>query len=338
MECGFMHTFHDPECLSMTPRARKTKPLHERTLAQLINLVISHKFPFEDLAEFIEDRAYEVCQESNCTGDIASRQLRRLAAFFEEGRDSDDECARALADVYVMIGELYLYHDQSSRAVRWFKRAISVCDDSAPPYHSLAQAQIRSRDLKGAIRSMEEELLLAPGNLYTYLLLSDLYEQVDNLTAVEETLHRLLVRDAENIQALHRLIKHYEKHQPDAEVELLRRRVLSIRRDFSKIELIIWTYHACREGRLAEAMGFLQDLSSRSPENPTLHLLTAAVYGEMRQFTKKKRALATFKQLVDGNGKSISGELRDFSNVFGQSALAKLGKRLAISSPSAVQG
>lgn len=318
----------------MSPRSKKQKPLHERTLSQLISLVVTHKFPFEDLVEMIEDRAYEVCQESDPSGEKAVRQLRRLASFYEAPKDGVETDGK-FADVSALIGELYLYHDQTAKSIRWFKKAIGARDDHPQTYHSLAQAQVRTGDAKGAIRSLEEELLLAPGNLYSYLLLADLYAQREDYANFEETLHRLLVRDPDNIQALHRLVKHYEKHQPDSDVELLRRRLISIRRDLSKLELTIWTYHMCREGQLAEALGMLQDLVGRSPDSPTVHLLTAEVLGQMRQYTKKKRALAVFKQLVSVNAAALSAELRLFSQIFGRKAVSKLGKRLAISTPAA---
>ncbi|MBD3243764.1 MAG: tetratricopeptide repeat protein [Chitinivibrionales bacterium] len=322
----------------MTPRPRTTKPLHERTLSQLCNLIIAHKFSYDRLAELLEDRVYEVAGDDGAGIEKAVRQLRRLVQYYGRDKKGGRDRKSYLADVLVMIGETYLYHDNAKRSIRWFKRAIAVRETFASPYHSLGMAYMRTGNLTAAIRSFEEELLIAPGNLYSYLQLAELYERVNNTANFEETLHRLLVRDPDNIQALHRLIRHYERVQPDTDVELLRRRLLSIYRDYSRTELIIWTYHMCREGRRTEALEMLQSLQERAPESPIVYLLKAAVYGELRQFTKKKHALAAFKRHIDGHESSMETELKDFEHVFGPEAVAKLGKRLAISSPSAHEG
>jgi len=294
---------------------------------------MTRSFPFPDLAEFIEDRAYEVCEANGRTCEKAVRQLKRLAAYYAKPRRGLRSRRQMLADIYLMIGELYLYHGLASRSIRWFKKACQATGTYSAPFHSLALAQANLGDIDGATHSLEEELLLAPGNLYTYLMLADLYQQSGDYDRFEETLHRLLLRDAENLEALHRLITHYEQSQPDAEVELLRRRLIAIRRDFSRTELTIWVYHMCREGRFAEAIRVLADLQARGPAAPTYHLLKAAVYGEVRQFTRKKRELATFRRKIDGDGTSVGSELKEFEQVFGPEAVAKLSKRLALCAP-----
>jgi hypothetical protein len=149
----------------------------------------------------------------------------------------------------------------------------------------------------------------------------------------EDTLRRVLARDPDNLQALHRSIRHYEREQPEAEVEFLRRRLLSVDRDMNRGELTIWTYHMCREGRFVDALRALQGLEEKSADSPTIHLLKAAVYGEMRQYTRKKRELALFKRINHGSLPAIQGELKQFEQVFGKTAVAKLCRRLAISSP-----
>lgn len=320
----------------MTAPANKSQGLHERTLAQLVSLVVAHKYPFEDLAEFIEDRAYEVC-EGNDSGTCtqALKQLKRLAEYFEQDSDQSELHARNLADIYLLVGELHLYHDRAKEGATWFRRAIKARDNYAAPYHSLALAQMKQGDNLAAARSLEEELLRSPGNLYSYLLLAELYEREGDEDGFEEALRRLLTRDPENVQALHRLIRHYEREEPEAEVELLRQRLISVDRDLNKAELTIWIYHMCREGKFVEALQALEQLEDDAPDSPTVHLLKAAVYGEMRQFTRKKRELALFKRISNASEPAIRGELKQFEDIFGKPAVAKLSRRLAISSPSA---
>jgi len=319
----------------MSARKADARPLHERTLAQLVSLVVLYGYPFEDLAELIEDRAYDVCEHSgsDCHGTL--RQLRRLAAFHEKGSGKGERRARNLADIYLLIGELYLYHDRARKSMRWFRKALRVRESYAAPYHSLALAQSNLGDHAAAARSLEEELIRAPENLYSYLMLAELYERLAEPERFEDALRRLLARDPENVQALHRLVRHYEQEQPGVDVELLRRRLLSVERDMSKAELVIWVYHMCRENRFVEALTALHRMEEKAADSPSIHLLKAAVYGEMRQFTRKKRELALFKRIASGSESVIRGELRQFEEVFGRSAVGKLSRRLAISSPSA---
>ncbi len=319
----------------MSKATRKSRPLHERTLNQLCNLIIEHKYPFEDLAEFIEDRAYEVCESSGNDCREVVRQLRKVVAYFSRPGAGSDKRAQTLTDLYVLMGEMYLYHDRPKESLTWFRKAIHARENYAAPYHSLALAQAQLGDLAGAARSLEEELIRAPGNLYSYLILADTYERMGDSERFEETLHRVLARDPDNLQALHRSIRHYEREQPEADVEFLRRRLLSVDRDMNRTELTIWTYHMCREGKFLEALEALQHLGERAEDSPTVHLLKAAVYGEMRQYTRKKRELALFKRINHGSVPAMRGELRQFEQVFGRSAVTKLSRRLAVTSPSA---
>jgi tetratricopeptide (TPR) repeat protein len=313
----------------MTNTDRRDKSPSESTLSQLCSLVIAMKTPFEDLAEFIEDKSYEACDKGQI--DKVVHQLRRLAEFFERMENKNEENCRDLADVYILIGEIYQCHEQFSDSVEWFKRATVVNDRYALPYHSLAVSFLRLRDLAGAAKSLEQEISLAPGNYYSYLMLADVYESQGEHDKSEEKLNKLLERDPNNVQALHRIIVHCEQEHPELEVELLRRRLISVRRNFNKVETAIWVYHMCRMKRYSEALQYLASRENESPDISIVHLLKAHIYGEMRQFTKKKSELVKFKSKNDGNDSYMGAKLKEFGDVFGEKAVARLSKRLTIS-------
>jgi tetratricopeptide (TPR) repeat protein len=319
----------------MVARRLRERSVSECTLAQLCNRVITRRQSYGDLAEIIEDRAYQECEDGRC--ERAGRLLKGLAAWFEGLRRPSSAERRALADVYVALGELHLYHVGARRGLRWFRKAALVDDTYAAPFHSLAMAYEQLHDLSRASRALEHELLLAPGNYYSYLILADTYEALDDGERFEETLHRLLVRDPQNIQALHRLVVHYESDEPAADVELLRRRIVSVERKLSKGETIIKTFHMCRESRCEQALQDLVERERESPEAAFIHLLKAAVYGELRQFSRKKVALAQFKRMSSGRRSSMQMELKEFQEVFGKAAVGRLSRRLAFSSPSVHQ-
>jgi tetratricopeptide (TPR) repeat protein len=294
--------------------------------------VTSRTRTFEQVSEFIEDRVY--AEGENGSVNRTVQQLSRLARFLESERESAGEGRRRLADVYIMLGELNFYHERVRESTEWFHKAIAADDSYAAPYHSLALANMRLGDHEAAARHLEQEIAVAPGNYYSYLMLADLYEGLRDFQRFEDVLHRLLGRDPDNIQALHRLILHYEKTQPEADVGLLRRRIVSLERDFNKVEMIIWTYHMCREQRCEDVLDRLARREKESPDSAIIHLLKAAAYGEMRQFSRKKRELARFKHIISGSQSSMQNELKEFEEVFGHAAVAKLSRRLAISSPS----
>jgi tetratricopeptide (TPR) repeat protein len=316
----------------MPTRQRQEKPIEERTLGQLCNLVIGYKYAFEDLAEFIEDKAFGECDSKRL--DKAVHHLGRVAEFFELMENKNEENCRDLVDIYILIGEIYQCDSRFDDSIEWFRKAIVANDRHPSSFHCLATSYIHLGDLGNAARSLEQEIHLAPGNYYSYLLLADLYEQLGDEAKTEETVNRLLDRDPDNIQALHKIYVHYRQAHPEADVELLQRRIISAQRDLNKVETIIWTYHMCREGRLDDALNRLTVKEDESPDLTIVHLLKAYIYGVQKQYSRKRAELTKFKNKNSGKGAFMSNKLKEFEDVFGEKAAARLIKRLTISSPS----
>lgn len=311
---------------------KRTASPEEQTLAQLCELVASYESPFEDVADLIENRAFAQCQNGGADGVV--EQLRELAAFFEEMENKNEENSRDQADIYVLIGEILQYHDDFAESIEWFRKAIAVNDRYSVPFHSLAISYRRLGDSKSAARCLEQELLLAPGNYFSYLLLADLYEEQGETQKTEEILKTLLERDPNNLQALHKIITHYERTDANLDVEFLRRRIAAIRKPFTKMEMMIWVYHICAERRYSDALRFLTKREKDSPEITIIHLLKAYVYGEMREFTKKKAELTAFQQKNSARQRFMLNKLEEFEHIFGPKITARLRRRLAISRPS----
>jgi tetratricopeptide (TPR) repeat protein len=299
------------------------------SLPQLCELVIDYIVPFEDVAEYIEDKTYVSCMNGEFP--LAFSELTQLAAFFEKMPDKNEENCRDLADIYILIGEMHQYVNKFQESIAWFQKAAVVFDRSAIPYHDLAISYIELGDAGNAIRSLEQETLLEPGNYFSVFRLIDLYEKEGQFEKIEECLKEILERDPTNIKALHKLVTFYEEKHPDVDVELMRRRLLAITKDYNEIETVIRAYHLCRAGRLSDAMDFVSIMVRQAPTVTMFHLLKAYIFGEMHQFSKKRTELAEFRKHCYGKSKFMENKLEEFEHVFGKKAVAHLEKALTIS-------
>jgi tetratricopeptide (TPR) repeat protein len=306
------------------------------TLSQLCNAVISMNVAYEDVAEFMENRAYAMCIEGKC--DSAVKNLQAMTDFFETMTDKNEENCRDLADIYILIGELNQYVNNYKESIEWFRKASVVFDRYAVPYHNLATSFVALGDFPSAIKSLEQEIVLEPGNYFSRLRLADLYEQQGDSEKEEECLKQLLSRNPENVQALHKLIMHYKEQRPRVDIELLRKRLIGIKKSFNEIEMVIKTYHLCQDELLGEALDFLDARITENPAMTVLHLLKAFVFGEMHQFARKKKELTEFKQQCHGKTEYMKNKLEEFEHIFGKQAVVRLGKILAVSNPHVTRG
>ena len=313
----------------MEKEKKQVQKLEDCSLSELCSMISRYEVPFEDVADFVENKIYAFC--TNGHYDLAVLELTKLASFFEQMPDKNDENCRDLADVYILIGEICQYVNKFRESIEWFNKAAIVADRYAVPYHNLATAFIELGDNASAIRSLVQEISLEPGNYFSALRLADLYEQQGYNEKAERCLEKILERNPENIKALHKLITHYEEKHPEADVKLLRRRLLGITKDFNEMEIVIRAFHLCRESRFADALEFLTGEFKKSPAMSMLHLLKAHVLGETHQFTLKRRELIEFKKNCFGKIKFIENKLEEFEHIFGEKAVGRLEKILMIS-------
>jgi tetratricopeptide (TPR) repeat protein len=299
------------------------------SLHELCDLVNDYAVAFEDVAEFIEEKIYSLCSSDGDASPIA--ELTRLADFFELMPDKNEENCRDLANIYMLIGEVRQYVGQFPESIEWFKKAAIVFDRFAAPYHNLATSYGEMGDSLNAIKSLEQEITLEPGNYFSILRLVDFYEQSGQFDKAEEGLKKVLERDPDNIKALHKLIAYYEKRHPEAGVQLMRRRLIGVNKDFNEIEIVIRVFHLCMEKRFAEVIDFLNNRSAVSPNVSMVYLLLAHTYGELRQFTRKRKALVEFKKNCFGKMKFMGNKLEEFEHIFGKKAVTSIEKILMIS-------
>jgi len=298
------------------------------SLKKLCKLVVDYSYPYEDLAELIEDKGYEECVEGN--GKEVIEELAQLSTFFEEMENKNEENSRDLADIYLLIGDFCQVSEHFTESIDWFKKAIVVDDAYDVPYHSLAMSYLSLGETEKAVKSLEQEIAVSPGNYYTYLFLAELYEKQERYELVEEVLRNLLARDSDNIQALHLLITHYKKRNPNLDVELLRRRLIHADKELVKLDLIIWTFHMCEEKRYEDALNFLSERECESPSISIIHLLKAHIFGSMGQYVKKRNELKQFRKLNHSREEFMRNTFDEFAKIFGETARAQLQKKLAM--------
>ncbi len=316
----------------MSRKTCKSTPLSARNLDELCELVINCAAPYEDVAEYIEDRAFAESCAGNLSG--AVERLVRIADFFEQFELKNEEICGDLAEVCVLIGEMYQHSGEFERSLPWFEKAIIVNDRYDAPYHGIAASYLRLGNTEGAIRSLQQEILVAPGNYYSYLLLAELYEQRNEIDQFTHILEILLERDADNVRALHKLIVHYQRENPALNVNFLRERILRSRRKNAKLDLLIWVYHMCIAGKHREALSELIEREERSPNLSIIHLLKAFIFGDLGQFAKKRAELALFKEQNFGKGDIVRNKLTEFASVFGEDAAQNLDRSLSTVRPA----
>ncbi len=305
--------------------------LEENTLAQLVNLVVTCCVSYEDLAEHIENRAYDLCTHDKSSETI--KQLNHLITFFEGLENKNEENCRDLADIYLLIGEIYQYSGDFDESILWFEKAILVNDRNDVPYHRLASSYLQLNRIQKAIKCLQQEISVAPGNYYAYLSLADLCVGQKNFSLLEKTLEQLLERDPENIRALHRLILHYRHQDPETDVEFLRKRLLGAGRTLSKMDLVIWTFHMCLVGKYQEALDHLSARQNQSPQMTIIHLLKAHIYGKLSQYGKKQQELRDFVDQNHAKEEIINSKLNEFESVFGSRAAHPLRRKLVMTRP-----
>jgi len=298
------------------------------SLDRLCGDVLALRAPYDDVAEQIEDAAYFEYEQGGL--EHAIELLTGLARFFEGLRNKNEEMSRDLAQVYLLIGQIYSYAGNFEESIAWINNSIVVDDMYPVSYHSLALAFRSIGDESMSIKSLEQEIRVAPGNYYSYLMLADLYEKNGDFASFEDVLRRLLERAPDNVQGLHRLIRHCERVDGGADVELLRRRLLGNDKGLSRIEAVIRAYHLAQGGREREAVEFLEAWGEEAPDVSINHLANAHIYGRMHLHSKKRNELSRFRMKNRAREDVMEIKIAEFASVFGEEAAEKIRRSLRV--------
>jgi tetratricopeptide (TPR) repeat protein len=298
-------------------------------LSLLSQLVSNGKVPWEDVAEQVEDHSYLLCENNNLP--LAVELLTRITVFFETLENKSEENSRDLADVYLLIGQLYQFKSMYEESIIWFRKAVVVDDQYTVSYHNIALSYIKLGEIEGAIRSLVQEVIFSPGNYYSYLILADLYENSQRFSEAELVLKQLLERDPDNIQGLHRLVRYYKVSNPQADIHLLVRRLLNVKKQFTTIEALIRVFYLCSMGKFAEAHSFQRSWEMNSPREPAIHLANAYIFEKTGNIPQMKQEIGQFKNLFLKRGpEAMRLKIKEFQSIMGTdliiSDLEKEGK------------
>ncbi len=216
--------------------SQKTK---SNDLARLCDEIITMQQAYTDIREKIHSHAWRLARENK--PQTATRQLERMVDFFGSIEDKNEEITDDLADVCILIGEIYREALVFQESIEWLQTAIAINDRNSEPYRCLAGSYEGVGDIERAARCREQEIILNPGNYFAYLHLASLYEQNGDIDQAIRALNTLTERDPTNTHALHRLISIHCKE--GTSVQLLRRRLVTSGRIHTNSEFTIWTLH-----------------------------------------------------------------------------------------------
>lgn len=286
--------------------------------------VVECRIPYEDAAEMIEIKAYELCESGKI--DEAIEQLGRIAVFFENLENKSEEHSRDLADVYLLIGQMLQYAGRFDESIGWFSKSVIVDDQYATPYHNLAISYDKTGKVDSAIRCLKQELLLSPGNYYSYLILAEIYKRKRKYENYVECLHQLLERDPQNLQGLFRLIRYYETKKTGADVSLLCRKILAIRKKFSTTEWMIRVYTFCSLKKFTSALNTADEWERADPKTSLVNLAKAFAYGAAKKVKERGYEIDIFVNKNNGDIDKMNKKLDDFGGVFGLNAKIRMSK------------
>jgi tetratricopeptide (TPR) repeat protein len=298
---------------------------------QLCENVMCGNIAFGDIREPLENSTFEMCSNNNCAE--ALQTIERLVDYYESMSNRSIADDKNLASVLLIIGEINQYNGNYAESIPCFDKAIAYDHKNTALYHFRAESYLQINDIHMAIESFRQEIALEPGNYFSILRLADLYKQLNDIGKEEECLDRILERNPDNIIALHRLIRLYEEYHPEVDVELLRRRLLAVHRDYNEIEMVIRTYHLCRENKLADALAFVNEQLEQTPAITMLYLLNAHICGLTRSIADKRSALLEFKKSCNNKVPFMDNKLEEFAYVFGGKPMLRLTKILGLTHP-----
>jgi tetratricopeptide (TPR) repeat protein len=310
-------------------KTKKYKNYAELPLEKLCDMVANMDVAYEDVACFIESKVYSHCLNGNYKNTI--NQLKKMVALFETMENKNEENCRDLADIYLLIGEVYQFLGYFKESIEWFKKAAIIDDLYSMPYHALSVSYLELGDIKNAIKSLEQEIQLEPGNYFSYFKLAELYEKTKDIKKENELLKTLIERNPQNIQALHKLILNYEKKKSKSNIDLslLRKRLLNIsNKNLNELEIMIKVYHYCAENKLEEAYSFINSFLAENLSNPTLHLLKAYILGKMHRISSKRAELMEFIKTCYNKTEYIKSKLNEFEQIFGKNSSSHIEKIL----------
>jgi tetratricopeptide (TPR) repeat protein len=305
------------ECKSTGIRPKGQTPLEK--LARYSELVSNGLVPYEDCAEEIEGLSYSVCEGADCF--LVMEHLSKIITFFEKLENKSEEQSRDLADVYLLTGQLYQFKNLYEESINWFRKAVVVDDQYTVSYHNIALSYIKLGEIEGAIRSLVQEVIFSPGNYYSYLILADLYERTQRFDEAEQCLKQLLERDPDNIQGLHRLIKFYRIINPQADVQLLVRRLLQIKKTFTTVESMIRIFYLCDLGRITDAHSFLRLWEHSSSRDPLVHLAAAYIFEKTSNISQMNQEIGLFKNSILKRGiETLRLKVKEFEAIVGNTS------------------
>jgi len=317
------------------PRSRKPETARKSpaaySLGQLCNFVVTCTRPFEDLKEQIAEKAFELARGPSLHE--AVRQLEHLVDFYESLERKNEENLRDLAEVCILLGDLFHTFKRYSQAIAWFEKAVVIDDQSPEAYQNIARCYQSLGELDKAIKSLEQEVRVAPENYFAYLYLAEMYEKAGQSAKMESALEKLLKRDPHNILALHMLIVHYSAEDPSVDVEFLRKRLLSVDGPLSRRELVVWTYHMCAEKRFDTALQRLIALDGGKAPDPIVHALAAIIHDRQGKEDERRRDVRAFAGKSNGNPQAMQSRLSEITRVFGARASRILAPSMKNRSP-----
>ena len=137
------------------------KALKKAGLHFLVNCVITGRQAYSDLSEYIETRSYEEWKRGKFERAIG--ELQEIVTFLENIENKNEENALDLAEVYLLIGQLYQYAEWYPESIEWLSKSVLANDGNSLPYNCMAVSYLKTGNYHNAIRCFEQEIAIDEG-------------------------------------------------------------------------------------------------------------------------------------------------------------------------------
>ncbi len=152
----------------------ETPDCHER-LAEMCSVLAEGNVECPDVRTALCDLAFATAAHFGAEETVRILSTAEASLSARGGKHANE--LDAIYGICLLAGEVLHDAGQWGESRRWLEKAVCANASGAEAFHDLAINAIAMGDSDSAIRALENEIAVAPGNYYAYTLLASLYEK-----------------------------------------------------------------------------------------------------------------------------------------------------------------